>query len=67
MMKSAEDRLSSELAEALDRSMARRVLIQGQMRSELVVIAGVGREDPAQVGLAEDDDVIEAFPTDRAD
>jgi hypothetical protein len=67
MMKSAEDRLSSQLAEALDRSMARRVLIQGQMRSDSVVIAGIGRKDPAQVGLAEDDDVIEAFPADRAD
>ena len=47
--------------------MARRIFIQGQMRSEFIVIAGVGREDPAQLGLAEDDDVIEAFPTDRAD
>ena len=47
--------------------MDRRILFQGQMRSELVVIAGVGREDPAQMGLAENDDVIEAFPADRAD
>ena len=67
MMKSAEDRLSSELAEALDRSMARRVLIQGQMRSELVVIADIGRKDAAQMDFAEDGDVIEAFPADRAD
>jgi hypothetical protein len=37
------------------------------VRSETVVIADVGREDPAQLGLAEDDDVIEAFPADRAD
>jgi hypothetical protein len=37
------------------------------MRSEPVVIAGVGREDPAKLVLAEDDDVIEAFPADRAD
>ena len=67
MMKSAEDRLSSELAEPLDRPMARCVLVQGQMRSDSVVIAGIGRKDLAQVGLAEDDDVIEAFPADRAD
>ena len=67
MMKSAEDRLSSELAEPLDRPTARRILAQGQMRSEFVVVAGVGRKDPAQMGLAEDDDVIEAFPADRAD
>jgi len=67
MMKSTEDRLSSELAEPLDRSMARRIFVQEQMRSETVVTAGVGREGPAQLGLAEDDDVIEAFPADRAD
>src|SRR6266851_3282870 len=65
MMKAAEDRLSSELAEPLDGPMARRILFQGQMRSEFVVIAGVSRKDPAQVGL-EDDDVIEALPADRA-
>ena len=67
MMKSAEDRLSGELAEPLDRPMARRILIQGQMRSQFVVIDGVGRKDSPQVSLAEDDDVIEAFPADRAD
>ena len=37
------------------------------MRSKFVVIAGVGRKDAAQVGLAEDNDMIEAFPADRAD
>ena len=47
--------------------MSRRILVQGQMRSDSVVIAGVGRKDPAQMGLAEDDDVIEAFAADRAD
>jgi hypothetical protein len=67
MMKSAEKRPGSELAEPLDRPMARRILIQGQMRSEFVVIAGVGCKDPAQMGLAEDDDVIKAFAADRAD
>ena len=47
--------------------IGRRILVQGQMRSERVVIVGVGSEDLAQVGFAEDDDVIEAFPADRAD
>jgi hypothetical protein len=67
MMKSAEDRPSIELAELLDWPMARRILIYGQMCSEFIVISGIDRRDPAQMGLAEDDDVIEAFPTDRAD
>ena len=67
MVQSAEDRLSSELAEPLDGPMARRILFQGQMRSEFVVIVAVSPEDPAQKGFAEDDDVIETFPADRAD
>jgi hypothetical protein len=46
MMKSAEDLLSSELAEPLDRPLARRILTQGQMRSNSVVIAGVPAENP---------------------
>jgi hypothetical protein len=66
MMKATENRLSGDLAETLDRPMAWRILAQGQMRSQFVVIAGIGRKDPAQVGLAEDDDVIEALPADRA-
>ena len=67
MMKSAEDRLSGDLADPLNRPMARRILIQEQMGSEFVVIPGVGGKDSTQMGVAEDDDVIEAFPPDRAD
>jgi hypothetical protein len=67
MMKAAQNRPSNERAEPLDRPMARRIFDQGQMCSEFVVIVGVGRKDPAQMGLTEDDDVIEAFPADRAD
>ena len=67
MVQPAEDRLSNDLAEPLDRPTARRILLQGQMRSQFVIIAGIARKDPAQVGLAEDDDVIEALPADRAD
>jgi hypothetical protein len=66
MVKPAQDGLSSELAEPLDGPMARRILFQGQMRSEFVVIAGVSRKDPAQVGLAEDDDARQALAADTA-
>jgi hypothetical protein len=62
VMKSTEDRPRGELAKPLDRPIARWILVQGQMRSEPVVIAGVGRKDSALMGFAEDDDVIEAFP-----
>jgi len=67
MMKPAEKRPHGDLTEPLDRSAGRRILAQRQMRSKRVVITRVARKDSAQVGLAEDDDVIEAFPADRAD
>jgi len=66
MMKSAEEWLGNKLAERLDRPTARRILVQGHVRSEFVAVTGVGCKDPAQMSL-EDDDVIEAFPPDRAD
>ena len=66
-MKSAEDRSRNDLAKPLNGAMARRILVQGQMRSEFVVISCVGRKYPTQMGVVEDDDVIETFPTDRAD
>jgi hypothetical protein len=67
MMKAAEDRPSGDLAKPLNRPMARRVLAQGQMCSELVVIGNVSSKNSAQMGVAEDDDVIKAFPADGAD
>ena len=62
MMKPAENRPRGEPTEPLNRPMRRRVLAQGLMRSEFVVIARVGRKDPTQMGLAQDDDVIKALP-----
>ena len=37
------------------------------MRPDTIVVAGIGLEDLTQVGLAKDDDVIQAFSSDRAD
>ena len=67
MVKPAQDGLSSEPAEPLHLSTARQILPQGKMRSGFIVVAGVAGKDPAQMSLAKDDDVIEAFPADRAD
>lgn len=64
MKKSAKDRPSSDLAEPLDRLMDRQIIVQEQMCSKFVVVAGVGRKAPAQMGLVEDDGVIEALPAD---
>jgi hypothetical protein len=66
MMKSAENRPRGKLAMSLDRPMARRILAQGQMRADFVVVARIGHKDPAQMHLAKDDDMVEALPADRA-
>jgi hypothetical protein len=60
MMKSAKDRLSNKLAEPVDRPMVRRIFVQGQMCSAFVVIAGVGRKDPAQMALVHTENLIRA-------
>ena len=67
VMKSAEDRSQSDLAELLNGTKKRRVLRKSEMRSDVVIVGGISGEDPAQMGVAEDDEVIEAFPSDRAD
>jgi hypothetical protein len=67
VMNPTENRPRDDLTEPLDRSMSRRVLAQGQVRSESVVIGSVGFEDSAQVVFAHDHHVIQALPTDRAD
>lgn len=50
----------------LDGARFRRVLPQGKVRSRTVIVGEVGLQDPVQVLLTENDDVIEAFSTDGA-
>jgi hypothetical protein len=37
------------------------------VRPDLVVIAGVSLQDPAQMHLAQDEDMVDAFAPDRSD
>ena len=55
MMKSAENWPRGEVTASLDGPLVRRILVQRQMRSELVVISCVGRKYPTQMGVAKDD------------
>ena len=66
-MKPAEDRPRGDLADTLDRPIAWRILAQGQVCSQFVVVGGVARKDAAQALLAPDHNMIEALPADRAD
>ena len=67
MVKSAKNRRHGDLSEPLNRAVAGRILGQGQMGPRPVVICGIRRKNSAQMVFAKDDDVIEAFPADRAD
>src|SRR5262245_58110153 len=49
------------------RSALGTILAEREVRSRLVVIPKVRRQDAAQVTLIEDDDVIETLAADRAD
>ena len=64
MVKAAEDGCDS--AEALDWAMERGVFGQRSVSSEFVVITGIGGEDPAQVRVAQDHDMVQALSPDRA-
>jgi hypothetical protein len=66
MMKSAKNRSCRDLPKPLSRTTERRVLAESEVRPGVIIKGGVGRKDPAQMGLAKDDDMIETFAADRA-
>ena len=51
----------------LDRAFVRAILVEGKVSPRSMVIVHIGCEDAAQMTLVEDDNVIEAFASDRAD
>src|SRR5246127_4600579 len=66
MMKSAQDSVRTYDAGSLNRTRNRRIFVQGSMRSDEVVIIGVRFQSPAQMLLAEDDEVIQTLTPDRS-
>src|SRR5262245_35940502 len=46
---------------------SRTVLVEREMRSGVMMILKIARQHAAQVSLAQDDDVIQAFTADRTD
>jgi hypothetical protein len=51
----------------LDATRARTILVERKMRSGVMMILKIARQDAAQVTLVEDDDVIETLTADRTD
>src|ERR1019366_1715845 len=56
MVKPAEDGLRTNDSGLMNRTRNRRILVQRPMRSDGVVIVGVGFQDPTQMHLAQDND-----------
>ena len=67
MMESTQDRYRNDTSERLCAPEVRRIFAQRQMGPDVVVIRSISFERPAQVGLAEHHDVVEALAPDRAD
>jgi hypothetical protein len=67
MMSPTENWCGQNVTDSLNGSRYRRILVQSQMSARTIVVLDVGEEYVAQVSLAEYDEVIEAFPSDRTD
>src|ERR1700674_317080 len=67
VMKSAQDGARTDHTGSLNRARNRRIFVQGSMRSEAIVIVGVGFQDPTQMHLAQDNDVVHTLTPDRSD
>ena len=67
VVKSAQNGACTDHTGSLNRARNRRILVQGSMRSDAIVIVGVGFQDPTQMHLAQDNDVVHTFTPDRCD
>ena len=67
VMKSAQDGVRTYDAGSLNRTRDGRILVQRPMRSNSVVIGRIVFQIPAQMFLAQNNDVVQTFPPDRSD
>jgi hypothetical protein len=67
VMKSAQHGTRTDHTGSLNGARNRRILVQGSMRSDAIVIVGVGFQDPTQMHLTQDNDVVHALTPDRSD
>src|SRR6266849_2518698 len=67
MMKSAQDGVRTYDAGSLNRTRDRCILVQRPMRSNAVVIGRIVFQNPAQMFLAQNNDVVQTLAPDRSD
>src|SRR3981081_3579920 len=66
-MKSAQDGARTDDTGALYRAGDRRSLVKGSMSPDAVVVMSVRFQNPAEMCLAQNDDVIQTLTPDRSD
>ena len=59
VVKAAEDGRRYDAAPALNGAMDRRILVEGPMSPQLVIIGSILPQNPAQMGLAQDDNMVD--------
>jgi predicted lipoprotein len=67
MVQSSEVRLGNDAANGLNSPQNWCILVQRQVRTNLVVISSVRLEQVAKVRLTKHNDIVQAIPPDRAD
>jgi hypothetical protein len=67
VMKTPEHGSGCDGAGPLNGAMNRTILVQSPMGAHAIVIGRILTKDPAQVSFAEHNQVVDAFPSDRAD
>jgi hypothetical protein len=67
VMKSTQNRERFEGSGSLKRARDRRILVQRPMGSDAIVIVSIGFQNPAQMRLTQDHDMIQALAADRSD
>src|SRR5215469_5056654 len=66
VMQSTENSMRPDATDPLNRSREWRVFVQRPVRSQIVVIAGISLQNPAEVYLAQGDHMVEALASDRS-
>ena len=66
-MKAAEDGHRYDAAPALDRPLDRGIFVERPMCPQLVIVSGIFRQNPAQMRLAQDDEMVDTLAPDRSD
>lgn len=67
VMQAAEDRRGDDRSAGFDQPACGRILAQCEVRAGFVVVGGIGAQDVAEVPLAEDQHMVQAFAPHRGD